>query len=107
VSALRNERLRRLAWWPAAACFTSVLISGPAVAQDLPTYDHPLPWEVSTWYPQWGRATEAELRVVRLAPLADHDVVSLDRITLLGRRALAVRGRTSTDRNRPREELFV
>jgi hypothetical protein len=90
-----------------AVCFTSLLTSGSVVAQEVPTYDHPLPWEVSTWYPQWGGATEAELRVVALAPLVDHEIVSLDRITLLGRRALVVRGSTSTDLNRPREELFV
>lgn len=79
----------------------------PVAAQDIPSYDHPLPWEVSTWYPRWGHATEGELRVVGLAPLVDRDPVSLDRITLLGQRALVVRGSSSTDLNRPREEFFV
>ena len=91
----------------AVFCFTGVLTPGLLVAQEVPTYDHSLPWEVSTWYPKWGHATEAELRVVALAPLVDHDLVSLDRITLLGQRALAVRGSTNADLNRPREELFV
>jgi hypothetical protein len=96
-------RRARFGW----SCFAGALIVMPVAAQDIPTYDHPLPWEVSTWYPRWGHATEAELRVVALAPLVDRDAVSLDRITLLGQRALVVRGRTSADLNRQREELFV
>jgi hypothetical protein len=93
----------RLGWF----CVAVVLIALPAAAQDLPTYDHPLPWEVSTWSPTWGHATGAELRVGALAPLVDHELVTLDRIRLLGQPALVVRGRTSADSNRPREELFV
>lgn len=88
-------------------CLAALPLVPPAAAQDVPTYNHPLPWEVSTWSPKWGHATEAELRVAARVPLVDHDLVTLDRITLLGQRALVIRGSTSADLYRPREELFV
>jgi hypothetical protein len=85
----------------------SALPLGVVSAQHRAPYVHALPWEVSLWFPAWGGATAAELEVARLAPVVDHADISLDRIMLLGRRALVVEGSTSTDRNRWRRELFV
>ena len=98
---------RRAAVLIAWLCAAAASLRAQGIEHDIPTYHPPLPWEVSLWSPLWGHATEAERRVADLAPLADHERVTYDRLTLVGQRALVVRGDMSRDLYRPRQEFFV
>jgi hypothetical protein len=100
---MRRRATALIAWLCAAASQLRAQGGGHAI----PTYHPPLPWEVSTWSPVWGQATQAERSVADLAPLTDHESVTFDRLTLVGQRALVVRGSTSRDLDRPREEFFA